>query len=259
MVKSSLMKRGRWLWITLSFASLLAFVAATALCIESILPMRMKLNECRIHLVDSRHTKCGITLFDSSGLHFFSFFLNTPRIEGPSVGGAVLPLQPALQAELDLWKNSFGRPVSGHVLGVYWRNGPAIEWPMNLGRIRKSGDYLTITVSGWLLMLLFAILPCIRWLPPAIKRLSDRPIAALNPCRECGYDLRATPRQCPECGTIIIVSKHAGIGNRSTSHVCYLGTASRSTGAGTCPSATARVTGPSEPRMAWRSLRKIRR
>ena len=50
----------------------------------------------------------------------------------------------------------------------------------------------------WAGALVFSVLPAIagvRWL-----RRRRRRVAELGLCRVCGYDLRATPERCPECG-----------------------------------------------------------
>jgi hypothetical protein len=54
----------------------------------------------------------------------------------------------------------------------------------------------------WLPILLFAVLPIysIRSHQLQRKRLREQN----HLCVQCGYDLRATPNQCPECGTIPI-------------------------------------------------------
>jgi len=52
----------------------------------------------------------------------------------------------------------------------------------------------------WSILLPTALLPCARlvgWRRRA-RRLRMRP----NLCRHCGYDVRATPDRCPECGAI---------------------------------------------------------
>jgi hypothetical protein len=52
----------------------------------------------------------------------------------------------------------------------------------------------------WVIVMLFAILPV--FLALRKLRASRRYVCGL--CASCGYDLRATPDRCPECGTVAI-------------------------------------------------------
>jgi hypothetical protein len=57
----------------------------------------------------------------------------------------------------------------------------------------------------WFPVILFALLPSVR----AYDRLRRRRRFAGAACLSCGYDLRATPSRCPECGAVGGVSKGA--------------------------------------------------
>jgi hypothetical protein len=63
--------------------------------------------------------------------------------------------------------------------------------------IRVDAAYTTwlLVVTHWFAALAFAALPAYR-----LAR-SFRHRAPPGHCRRCGYDLRATPERCPECGT----------------------------------------------------------
>jgi hypothetical protein len=53
-----------------------------------------------------------------------------------------------------------------------------------------------IAVPHWFLALLFAILPALH----LRSTIRSRRLRRVGHCPRCGYDLRATPARCPECG-----------------------------------------------------------
>jgi hypothetical protein len=56
---------------------------------------------------------------------------------------------------------------------------------------------IRIGISHWLAALLLLI-PAVLW---SVRFYDSRRARLRGCCRVCGYDLRATPQRCPECGT----------------------------------------------------------
>ena len=61
------------------------------------------------------------------------------------------------------------------------------------GATRCNGRYLNVPLWTYGPVCIFTMLISI-WQLNGSRRLAD------NKCRNCGYDLRATPSRCPECG-----------------------------------------------------------
>lgn len=59
-------------------------------------------------------------------------------------------------------------------------------------------DDRVIVVPFWFVLILTGAAPML-WLA---TRIRQRQRAWASRCRACGYDLRATPDRCPECGAL---------------------------------------------------------
>lgn len=58
----------------------------------------------------------------------------------------------------------------------------------------------------WPFTVAFAVMPLMRWTIPLIRR---RAMRRAGRCPVCGYDLRASPERCPECGAVVLQSAPA--------------------------------------------------
>ena len=105
--------------------------------------------------------------------------------------------------------------IEGRVEVFWWRDGLSIQVGTNAGSAqvgtlrqgwrvpgvrveRRWGRTrgVDVEVSHWLLACATGLLPSFRAVLLFVRR-RRRPDGH---CRACGYDLRATPQRCPECG-----------------------------------------------------------
>ena len=83
-----------------------------------------------------------------------------------------------------------GPPMAHRFLGIGWQGG-SHGVPIQL-------HWAEISIPHAWLLALFAALPAHR----LYRRLRRGRLAPPGHCPVCGYDLRATPDRCPECGTV---------------------------------------------------------
>ncbi len=71
---------------------------------------------------------------------------------------------------------------------VAWIRPPRVHSP--------ARGYISFVAPFWMFLALAAI-------PTAVLWYRDRRTVKPGCCRQCGYDLRASKKTCPECGTAI--------------------------------------------------------
>lgn len=118
----------------------------------------------------------------------------------------VVSLERAAVREGDQYQ---GRPIRAGLVIQHAPSSATYPWKL-LGRAthlggfgyifvnssNPSGSWWLVSLPHWFLVGLSALLPA-RWL--VLKRRALRRQGA-GLCENCGYDLRATPGRCPECG-----------------------------------------------------------
>ena len=94
---------------------------------------------------------------------------------------------------------------TGDQIGAEWYRITADDIDWSAASFDRMGFVFVNNRFGWgvgipgsIVPLAFATLPGVR----AARAVRRRHHTATGRCAHCGYDLRATPDRCPECGTI---------------------------------------------------------
>ena len=101
---------------------------------------------------------------------------------------------PAMNFEDAVSNDVYGSDVGTHVRYLGGVHFARAQFP-NGGPV-VNASYVIIRL--WLLLVPAAV----AWTPAAWRAVRGRTRRRPGHCRACGYDLRATPDRCPECGTV---------------------------------------------------------
>src|SRR5688572_31476732 len=92
-------------------------------------------------------------------------------------------------------------PLNFHDYAFRFRHEDKLKQFVSGPRLRGYGRGTVLVVPFGPLALMTGVLPAACVARYGLNRLRTRRAAAAGLCACCGYDLRATPGLCPECGT----------------------------------------------------------
>ena len=179
------MKRiGRYILNTLTVLSLVLCVATVALWVRSYFA-----SEC---LTIARYD------FAPAGVTTEEYHLTSGR-GGISMSRLHVGRQPRSNS-YDYPRLAYHRYPRNYYGGGVWEDG---DWWNRFGiytntLVTRLAMFWSLTVPDWLLLLLLLVPP----VRAARRLVKSRRASRAGLCPKCGYDLRATPDRCPECGTI---------------------------------------------------------
>jgi hypothetical protein len=203
----------RWLFNSATLASLLMLVTILLVWVGSY-RYTVLVDYLRLHGADGKSVRLDTPEWAAGGTDIALFITAgrlTIRRAGFHFASPVLR-EPVPNAPTGIfgftWQTTMPRSGSLADQDFLLQNGGPVHLGFGLhvfGSQTGAGvsNFQRFMLPDWFVALGFAILPAIwfyRW------RRSRRRFASYL-CQTCGYDLRATPDRCPECGTPIPAAK----------------------------------------------------
>jgi hypothetical protein len=122
------------------------------------------------------------------GLPVWPQFMNDPRGGMEVWGVAITPTWPDVRGMWERKGCHFLGFQIGKAFAVYRTGKTAV----------CVGDQWLVEVPLWMILPVTGCLPAFQLIGTIKQRMAQR--RRIDLCRNCGYDLRATPDRCPECG-----------------------------------------------------------
>jgi hypothetical protein len=102
-------------------------------------------------------------------------------------------------SDLSVWTSTAARqPGERFHHSTFW-GVPGVSVAITPSR-QRANQMIFLDVAVPIVALLASVLPT-AYVERARRRRARRRSAARGQCARCGYDLRASPERCPECGT----------------------------------------------------------
>ncbi len=186
--------------------SLLLSIALAALWLRS---EQIGENIDLFHVRQPRQVRDRYAFSNGAGVLCFNYrhtYFNRPVTEREvhsTVGDVVEPLPASYERMLPRQAARYHWPVSRDGLGWGFLFHDAGDFKVGMihdpPNLVERERWWTIAAPHWFLVLLTAVMP-VTWVIAILRR---RRLARRGLCRRCGYDLRATPGRCTECGMFV--------------------------------------------------------